>query len=321
MDAASIAVIPSTLIVVVGKGNAETLPLARSLKDVGFASFCLSHCQTQIGHMRGLKPDLILLDASVADEFRRSAEAHDSLGQIPAIHIVSPDADSRAKAFAAGAVDCIVKPVVTEELLARVRTQLELRALQGQPDLRNMQFATTLENIGQGVCFFDAEQRLILSNRRYAEVYGVSPEAIRPGMTLSEIADLRYAVGACPIVSHAEYLAWCETINSRASPQNWSAELKSGKVIRIHHERTPDGGWVSTHEDVTEHRDAERQIAHLALHDQLTDLPNRTALVGSIGSIHKVVASRDETSLLGQQEAHQSGDLFRRAASGHRLKC
>jgi diguanylate cyclase (GGDEF)-like protein len=141
-----------------------------------------------------------------------------------------------------------------------------------------MQFATTLESIGQGVCFFDANQRLILSNRRYAEVYGLSPEAIRPDMTLNEISELRYAIGACPVVSHDEYLAWCDTINSSTSPQNWSAELKSGKVIRVHHERTPDGGWVSTHEDVTEHRDAERQIAHLALHDPLTDLPNRAAL-------------------------------------------
>ena len=285
MDATGIAVSTGILIVVAGKGAAETLLLAGSLKDAGFASICLSNCQTQMKQGRDPRPDLILLDASVADEFYRNAEGHRYFGQVPAIHIVSPDAGSRAKAFAAGAVDCIVTPVVAEELLARVRTQLELRALQRQLDLRNMQFATTLENIGQGVCFFDAEQRLILSNRRYAEVYGLTPQEIRPGMALSEITDLRYAIGACPIVAHDEYLAWCDTINSSAAPQNWSAELKSGKVIRIHHERTPDGGWVSTHEDVTEHRDAERQIAHMALHDPLTDLPNRAALKQQLNAL------------------------------------
>jgi diguanylate cyclase (GGDEF)-like protein len=293
MSTASIDVSPSTLIVVAGKGNTETLPLAKSLKDAGLSSICMSNCQTQMERVQQLKPDLVLLDTAIADEFYCGVEAHGGLGAVPAVHIVSPDADSRAKAFAAGAVDCIVTPVVAEELLARVRTQLELRALQSQLDLRNMQFATTLENIGQGVCFFDAEQRLILSNRRYAEVYGLTPEAIRPGMTLSEIADLRYAIGACPIVAHDEYLAWCDTINSSASPQDWSAELKSGKVISIHHERTPDGGWVSTHEDVTEHRDAERQIAHLALHDPLTDLPNRAALKQQLNSLLEEHGAQD----------------------------
>ncbi|NTJ66589.1 EAL domain-containing protein [Agrobacterium rhizogenes] len=167
---------------------------------------------------------------------------------------------------------------MVEELLARLRLHLKLQAAQKQLELTNMHFAMTLDKIGQGVCFFDADQHLILSNRRYAEVYGISPDAITPGMTLSEIAELRYEAGASPIVSQQEYLAWCDTINSDPSPQNWSAELKSGKVIRVHHERTPDGGWVSTHEDVTEHRDAERQITHLAMHDPLTDLPNRAAL-------------------------------------------
>ena len=38
------------------------------------------------------------------------------------------------------------------------------------------------------------------------------------------------------------------------------------------------GGWVSTHEDITERRQAEMKIAHMARHDPLTDLPNRLLL-------------------------------------------
>lgn len=134
MSTASINVSPSTVIVVAGKGNAETLPLAKSLKDAGLSSICMSNCQTQMAHVQQLKPDLILLDAAIADEFYCGVEAHGWLGAIPAVHIVSPDVDSRAKAFAAGAVDCIVKPVVAEELLACVRTQLEFWALQRRLD-------------------------------------------------------------------------------------------------------------------------------------------------------------------------------------------
>lgn len=278
MNATSFAFSPDILIVVGGEVSGEILAIANHIRASGLSCICLPSSHTLAEHALHLKPELILLDAGVDNEFLQSLRRYNDISAIPMIHLVAADAASRARAFASGAVDCIVRPVVMEELAAHLRMQLELRATRKHLELRDMQFATTLENIGQGVCFFDADQKLILSNRRYAEVYGLSPEAIRPGMSLSEVAQLRYAVGACPAVPHDEYLAWCDTINSSASPRNWSTELKSGKVIRIHHERTSDGGWVSTHEDVTEHRDAERQIEHLALHDPLTDLPNRAAL-------------------------------------------
>ena len=134
MSTARIEVPPSALIVIAGKGNAETLPLARSLRDAGFPSFCNSNCRTQLAHVHQLRPDLIVLDAASADEFYCGVQGYERLEEIPTIHIVLPDNDSRAKAFAAGAADCIVKPVIAQELLACVKTQLGLRALQMQLD-------------------------------------------------------------------------------------------------------------------------------------------------------------------------------------------
>jgi diguanylate cyclase (GGDEF)-like protein len=52
-------------------------------------------------------------------------------------------------------------------------------------------------------------------------------------------------------------------------------ELADGRTISVAHRPMPDGGWVATHEDITERREAEAQIAHMAHHDSLTDLPNR----------------------------------------------
>jgi diguanylate cyclase len=301
-----------SLIIVAGGSYAEASSIARSLDEIGCSSVCSPDYRTFQQHMWLLKPDLILLDNGMQDEFIRNAKTRKDLRSVPAIHLVSTAAD-REHAFAAGAVDCVVKPVLTEELLARVKARLELQLTQKQLAQLNMQFATTLEKIGQGVCFFDADQRLILSNRRYAEVYGLPPEMIKPGMTLSEITELRYAVGACPVVPHDEYLAWCDAINSKSSPQDWSVELKSGKVIRVHHERTSDGGWVSTHEDVTQHRDAERQIAHLALHDPLTDLPNRAALKQKLDAFleqHRTQGSQFAVLCLDLDRFKEVNDLF-----------
>ncbi|WP_234905176.1 putative bifunctional diguanylate cyclase/phosphodiesterase [Rhizobium rhizogenes] len=304
---------PDILVLVATDGNSDTLAMTNSIREAGLSCVCFLNFHTMDDHWRLLKPSIVIVDASAAAAFFGRFWQNEVFHIVPIIQIVSPDVDGRTNALDAGATDCIITPIAIEELLARLRTHLQLRATQKQLERTNIQFATTLDKIGQGVCFFDADQRLILSNHRYAEVYGIAPDAIRPGMTLSEIAELRYAAGTGPIVSHQHYLDWCDTINSNPSPQNWSAELASGKVIRVHHERTLDGGWVSTHEDVTEHRDAERQIAHLALHDPLTDLPNRAALKGKLDALleqHGAEGSPFTVLCLDLDRFKEVNDLF-----------
>ncbi|HTI78846.1 MAG TPA: EAL domain-containing protein [Acetobacteraceae bacterium] len=138
-------------------------------------------------------------------------------------------------------------------------------------------FEVALNNLTQGVCFFDGGRRLILANRRYADIYQLPHNAIRSGMTLEEIVDLRFAAGTFPDMTRSDYLAWRATIQVSAEPTDTIVELKSGQVISIHHRPMPDGGWVATHEDITERRRSEQQLAHMARHDPLTGLSNRAA--------------------------------------------
>ncbi|HLY87456.1 MAG TPA: EAL domain-containing protein [Acetobacteraceae bacterium] len=146
-------------------------------------------------------------------------------------------------------------------------------ALQSQID----RFDVALNNLTQGVCFFDGNRCLILANRRYADIYQLPHEAIRPGMTLEDIVDLRFAAGTCADMTRSEYLDWRATIQVSDEPTDTIVELKSGQIISIHHRPMPDGGWVATHEDITERRLAEQQLAHMARHDPLTGLSNRAA--------------------------------------------
>ncbi|TKB09864.1 MAG: PAS domain-containing protein, partial [Mesorhizobium sp.] len=56
----------------------------------------------------------------------------------------------------------------------------ELRATIAALKDQALRFQTAIENISQGICFFDADERLILCNRRYAEIYRLSPEQLQP---------------------------------------------------------------------------------------------------------------------------------------------
>jgi diguanylate cyclase (GGDEF)-like protein len=139
---------------------------------------------------------------------------------------------------------------------------------------QNRRFDTALNNMSQALLMFDGAARLVIHNKRYCEMYGLAPDAITPGMLLPELLRLRMAQGTYSGDPDA-YTADLKALIARGESFNTSIELPNGRVIDICNSPMPDGGWVATHEDITERRRAEKIIAHMAHHDSLTDLPNR----------------------------------------------
>ena len=142
-----------------------------------------------------------------------------------------------------------------------------------------LRFRTAIENISQGLCLFDGAGRLLVSNRRYAEIYGLDPAQIRPGMHLRDILALRTAVGTVTEMTPEEYVRWTELGEASAHTVTGAVfRLRNGRYVTVRHQPMPGGGSVATHEDVTERRLIEQQLAHMAHHDALTGLPNRVKL-------------------------------------------
>ena len=166
-----------------------------------------------------------------------------------------------------------------EGLHARLKTQYELGKAQEETlRVRNFQFDTAINNMSQGLCFFDSDHRLIVCNDRFVDIYNIPADRVHPGMKLTEIVDLRIEAGSFPAMTREEYIRWRDGIAASNVAKDSTVELQDGRTIKIRHRPMPDGGWVATHEDITEQRQSEIKIEYMAHHDSLTDLPNRVLL-------------------------------------------
>ena len=151
----------------------------------------------------------------------------------------------------------------------------QLRAREAELQAQNMRLDAALSNMSQGLVMFDAEARLVICNQRFISMYRYDPDEIRPGMSLREF--IRLARPTAPLRASPRPMPddctrnQCRPANSHFS--SWTTVARS----RLR-QRHAGGGWVATHEDITERRQAEIKIAHMARHDALTDLPNRVLL-------------------------------------------
>jgi diguanylate cyclase (GGDEF)-like protein len=160
--------------------------------------------------------------------------------------------------------------LVEERTAALRQREEELRA-------QNFRFDAALNNMSQALLMFDSSARLMISNHRYHEMYGLSPEVAGPGCLLRDLLERRGESGTFS----DDPDTYVENLMSViAQGKTWSqlTELPDGRTIAVLNHPIAGGGWVATHEDITERRRAEKQIAHMARHDALTDLPNRVLL-------------------------------------------
>ena len=138
----------------------------------------------------------------------------------------------------------------------------------------NRRMGVAINNMSQGLCMFDGNERLVICNRRYLELYQLSDDVVKPGCTLIALLEYRIANGS---FSHdaAEYRQ--TLVSAMAQGKTITAEVKSatGRVVAVSNRPMAGGGWVATHEDITERRDAERERAAMQEQQQRRSIIER----------------------------------------------
>jgi diguanylate cyclase (GGDEF)-like protein len=133
---------------------------------------------------------------------------------------------------------------------------------------------TALTHMSQGLCMFDTNGVLVVSNERYLQMYDLTADVVKPGTTFLDILKIRASQGHFK-GDPASHVANLQKEIKQGKTDTLIVGANRDRAIRIINSAMPNGGWVSTHEDITEQRNAQAKISHMALHDALTNLPNR----------------------------------------------
>ena len=238
------------------------------------------------------RPALAIVAASAGEAGLRLCEAVRKLPEMEHVPILltadASDIHTLSSAYEKGVTDLVAKPVNSVVVRQRIRHllrsavhhrqlqehQVRLRAAEAAERQRGKLFEAALRNMSQGVCMYDSAGRVIVTNRRFSEIYQLPPGADWAGRPLTDI--LRDS----PLLTAGDddysAMSW-RTISLQITQT-----LNNGQIITIAHEPMDGGGFVDTYTDITEQRLAEAQLNHIALHDLLTDLPNRTLFRGHL---------------------------------------
>ncbi|HEY2137928.1 MAG TPA: EAL domain-containing protein [Xanthobacteraceae bacterium] len=126
---------------------------------------------------------------------------------------------------------------------------------------RNLLLDAALNNMVQGVNMFDAQGRLVLFNKRYLEMYRLSPDVVKPGCTIRGLVEHRIAQGTFFAADAEQYIAELSTaLLTDRMPRRKTLELGDGRIVAVLSQPMAAGGWVVTHEDITERHRAEKEL-------------------------------------------------------------
>ena len=149
------------------------------------------------------------------------------------------------------------------------------------------QFDTALNNMPHGLCMFRADGRLAVMNYRFSDMMELSDDLVRRGATAADIVNACVVAGSISAASGKIIVSEIE--NSHAGDiVTTDPDVLRGRSLSWTFQPMAGGGAVVLLEDITERRNAEARISHLARYDELTALPNRVNFRDEIERLLKI---------------------------------
>ena len=180
--------------------------------------------------------------------------------------------------------------------------------------IRIRRLTDALNYMSQGVCTLDRSARVLVCNQPYLRMYGLSPDVVKPGCTLRKLVDHRKETGFFT----GDPEKYCNDILASIAGgkiTHWTVNASDGRVVHVMNHPMPDGGWVATHEDVTEQR---------KLQQERDDIAEQQRRRGAIDAI--IVSFRTEMETLlktfgDSAAAMRSTAVTLSSASNHSSRC
>ncbi len=153
--------------------------------------------------------------------------------------------------------------------------QAERRALEAAAEHQRNTVRTAIETIPDGFALFDADDKLVLVNQRYLEIFPETADLMIPGTSFEDIMRAQAERGRTEI-DRAEREAWLkEALRRQRDPHGTiERQFANGTWIRVAKRKTPEGGTVAVYTDITDlkrrHTELEeaRRGAEVASHEK-----------------------------------------------------
>jgi len=172
---------------------------------------------------------------------------------------------------------------------------------------QNMRLDGAINNMIQGLCMFDAQNRLMVWNERYRAMYNIDPRNIWRGCTIRDLLDARIAAGTFPL-DPARYDTDLRAALKQGKTFTLTVELKDGRIIAVVNQPIEGGGWVATHEDITERKRAERELERTrSFLDTIIENVPTPIIVKDAPSLHYLLINRAAEKYLGVERSTMLG--------------